>query len=139
MNIISPVQGFHEIEHTSDIALEVWGGSLESLFLETAKGLHTLMGIKTQRRSKAFFHKEINGMDKESLLISFLDDLLFHVEQENCWCHVEHLSLSKMSIAYTGNMLQIQKIQKQVKAATFHGLEIVYKRNCWKTHIVFDV
>lgn len=112
---------------------------MESLFLEGAKGLHTLMGIKTRRGSKAVHHKEIHGMDKESLLVSFLEDLLFLVEHENYWCDVEQLSVSNLSISYSGNILQILSLKKQIKAVTFHDLKIVFTRKCWETCIVFDV
>ncbi len=137
--MISPIQGFREVEHTSDIALEVWAASMESLFLEGAIGLYTLMGMKTRRGSIAIHHKEIHGMDKESLLVSFLEDLLFLVEHENYWCDVKQLSVSNLSIFYSGNILQIQSLKKPIKAVTFHDLKIMFIKNCWKTCIVFDV
>jgi SHS2 domain-containing protein len=139
MNTIPPIQGFKEIEHTSDIALEVWAASLENLFIEASKGLQNLMGIKTQGRSTTLYKKEINGMDMESVLVSFLDDLLFLVEQKNCWCNIEQVSLINLSITYSGKIIRIRSLEKQLKAVTFNDLQIVSKDNYWKTRIVFDV
>ncbi len=139
MNTTSSIEGFQEVAHTSDLALEVWAMSQEALFLQAAEGLRSLLGIRIDHKSVANYQNDITGFDQESLLVSFLSDLLFLVDHDNCWIKVDQLTLSNLNLDYSGKQFSIHSLKKQLKAVTFHKLRIINKDNHWKTRIVFDV
>ena len=81
-------------------------------------------------------------MDKESVLVSFLEDLLFLVEHENSWCKVEqHFSFRICQMLHIPEIIfKILSLKNQIKAITFHDLEIVLQEKPMEDlQIVFDV
>jgi SHS2 domain-containing protein len=131
--------GFKELSHTADWAMRVWAGSLTELFVEAARGMNALSGIKPApgpRVSRAF---EAEAPDEESLLVEFLSELVWAAEQEN-------LVFDNFQAALTGSNLKvimsgtpIFSINKSIKAVTYHNLKITKTELGFQVEIVFDV
>ena len=73
----SSEQGHREVEHTADWGLEVWAPDLAALMEEAARGMFELMGIEVSEESRCHRQLEIGADDREQLLVSFLEELLF--------------------------------------------------------------
>jgi SHS2 domain-containing protein len=132
--------GFEEVEHTADWAYRVWGESLPELFSQAAWGLYELAG--TQLASSPRIEREIHlrGVDSESLLIAWLNELLNLHESENLVCDgIEIIQLDRQNLHAKITGAPTQEWIKDIKAATYHNLAIRPTETGFEVTIVLDV
>ena len=138
------LSGYKEIQHTADWALEVWAPDLPTLFEQAARGMYALQNMQTLGQGYVEKQIEIVAVDGESLLVKFLSELLYLNEESD-------LSFDSYEIQISGNdeegmhltavlsCLPIAGQSKEIKAVTYHDLEIVQTGRGVETQIVFDV
>lgn len=131
--------GFEEISHTADWSLRAWGDDLPELFIEAARGMNMLAGVQLSDVPRQRRTVEIKADDHESLLVSFLSELVYLAEQEN-------LGFDRFDLAIQNNILHasmhgapLGKINKTIKAVTYHNLHIQQTTRGLEVVIVFDV
>ena len=146
---------FHELEHTADRALWVWGERLRDLFSGAAWGMYSLMGDLRGLQATHWKTVELQAQDLESLLVQWLNELLYYTEMEELlFLEFQVESVSAGSEAQVGREPEPHEVAQliaragavqapltgaQIKAATFHNLELVKDRDGWSTEITFDV
>ena len=135
----SPERGHREVEHTADWGLEVWAPDLPGLMEEAARGMFGLMGVVVSEDSRCHRQLEIEGDDREQLLVSFLEELLFIADAEKLAFDGFLLSLvgTNLLARLEGGLIVARS--KEIKAVTYHYLEISESRRGLETRIVFDV
>jgi SHS2 domain-containing protein len=131
--------GFEEVQHTADWALKVWADDFTGLAVQAARGMNSLMGIQLASEPRITREIEIEAHDRESLLVSFLSELLFQVEMDGLAFDRYDLNLSEMCLLGHLEGAKIVGMDKQIKAVTFHYLEIRSTETGLETIIVFDV
>ncbi|MGC8856168.1 MAG: archease [Anaerolineae bacterium] len=133
--------GFREVPHTADWALQVWGADLPELFAEAARGMITLAGARLAEGPRVKRTVKIEAPDVESLLVAFLSEVLFFMEQE-------HLGFDSFQIVIEreGQTVQAEmagapllSLTKAIKAVTFHNLNVRRTKRGYEVEIVFDV
>ncbi len=131
--------GFVEVAHTADWSIKVWAEDLGCLFAEAARGMYSLMEIQLDRKSRRAETMHIESIDLESLLVSFLNELLYKMESHQ-------LAFDQLSVEVSGLELEAQLEgspvtfqKKEIKAVTFHNLAIVQSERKFEVTIVFDV
>jgi SHS2 domain-containing protein len=131
--------GYREIEHTADWELHVWAPNLPALLTTTAQGMYALSHTKLAAGPRVLREFEIPFVDSESLLVDFLSELLFFGEDEG-------VAFDGFQIDFSGDNLKVQaygaSIQdqaKEIKAVTYHGLQIQETERGLEVNIVFDV
>ena len=62
-NQANPDGGWRLLDHTADIRLEVWGTSLEKLFIYAAKSLSTLLTSPTEPNSEEQIQVALEGVN----------------------------------------------------------------------------
>lgn len=133
------------IEHTADVGLEVFGESKETLFINAARGMFSLLLSQPIAHVRMIGKRVMfNGTDDELLLVSWLQELLYI-------CMVKHLlpmeyesfSIKKnVGTAYVRAVsLESSKIKYkcEIKAVTYHQLQIQSAKGIFQTKIFFDV
>ena len=131
--------GFEEVAHTADWSVRVWGKDLNEPLSEAARAMNTLAGIQT---SESPFLKRIfvfESGDEDSLLIAFLTELIYFQEQENLAFSIFDIKNRDQQVTVTMRGSKIRKIEKVVKAVTWHNLKIRHTLRGYETEIVFDV
>lgn len=130
---------FEELPHTADWSLHVWAHSLPALFAEAARGMNALSGVKQAPAPKTQRTFESAAPDPESLLVSFLSELVYAAEQEN-------LAFDEFDIEVAGSRLKVEmsgapivSMDKAIKAVTYHNLQIRQTARGVEVEIVFDV
>src|SRR5512146_725176 len=73
---------FEEIQHTADWSLHVWATDLPGLFAEAARGMNALAGARLAAGPELARQIHLAAPDAESLLVTFLSELLFIGEAE---------------------------------------------------------
>ncbi len=131
--------GFDEVAHTADWALKVWSGDLDCLFVEAAHGMYTLMEIRLESGPRVTQSFELECLDLESLLVSFLSELLYKIEEKRQAFDVCSVTIEgfHMKAQLEGAPISYQK--KEIKAVTFHNLNIIHREGKYEVTIVFDV
>lgn len=137
---MKPVFGFREHAHTADWELEVWAPDLPSLLEQAARGMYALSGMQLEAGFPQTRTITLQAVDAESLLVRFLAELLW-LEQE------QGLGFDAFSIV-VDNLFNLQaelsgstiaQLDKEIKAVTYHNLEVLNTSQGLRVNIVFDV
>jgi riboflavin kinase/FMN adenylyltransferase len=131
---------YQEVEHTADRALRVWGNELSDLFAGAARGMYSLMADVDGLVATTWRKVQVEGRDREELLVDWLNELLFLTEEEGLLfvdCRIEALTDTTLE-AQAGGVPGLPT-KAIIKAATFHDLALVRDRGEWSTVITFDV
>ena len=133
-------KGFEEVPHTADVALRVWGHDLPDLFTNAALGLAWLMADPETVDPTVEVPLELTAGDAETLLVSWLGELLYLSERDGVVFTV--FDLEEVGPTHLRGVARggpAKEIQLYIKAATFNDLEILPGGRGLETTIVFDV
>jgi len=131
---------FEEIEHTADWAIRVRGKTIQSLFENAALGMMRLMQTSSHPGETKLKHIELNAIDKETLLVVWLEELLFNIETNDVNytdIKVHHVKNGQLSADVRETPLA--EMKKEIKAVTFYDLIIETTDEGFITTLVFDV
>lgn len=131
---------FEEIEHTADWALRVRGQNLTDLFRNAALGMLSLLDIESVPGNSESRFFELKAEDTETLLVSWLEELLYPLEVEHAAVVDFQVEvLEKAQLKATIELKKIASMKKEIKAVTFNELDIRTVDSGYETIIVFDV
>lgn len=131
--------GFQEVEHAADWALMVWAPRMSSLLEQAARGMLTLAGVKAADGPLSEREIVITFLDREQLLVKFLSEVLFFIEQENLAFTEYHISLDQDRLKARLRGYPVRSLEKAIKAVTYHNLEVRQTERGYEAYIVFDV
>lgn len=131
--------GFQEIAHTADWELHVWAPEMTMLLEQAARGMYTLMTARLQPNPRQARCLTIDFLDNESLLVSFLAELLLLSELENLGFDTFDLKIKSTQLIADLSGAPIESIAKEIKAVTYHNLAIRSTDSGLEANIVFDV
>jgi len=138
---------FKQIEHTADIGVEIDGASLRELFINAANGMSGLMF--TRHRDVSCFGRfkyavSIKAGSREELLVRWLEEILYlfdcggKVACDFEISEIDDMGLKGAIIACAFDPL-IHTPRHQIKAVTYHNLEIKEDGGRFSTVIIFDI
>jgi SHS2 domain-containing protein len=131
---------YEEIEHTADLAIKAYGRDIKELFANAAWGMGQLMANLEEVEPQAQRQIHLTATDYEALLVDWLNELLYLHEMEGeFYIAYEIESLSPTELRATVQGGKVSKVKAEIKAATFHDLEIRGTGRGFETTIVFDV
>ena len=134
--------GYRYIEHTADIGLEARGETLARAFGEAAKGMFALMTDLRRVRAREKRHIELREEGYETLLFSWLNSLLYHLDTEGMLFKRFDITLldgrDLVADCY-GEPFDRERhqIRTAVKAATYHMLEV--DEPAARVKVIFDI
>ncbi len=131
--------GFREIEHTADWELEVWAPDILELLKQAALGMFLLSGAKLSDGPRVMREFEVTAVDPEGLLVSFLSELLYYGEREGLGFDRFELSLEGEKLWAQAEGAPFVSLDKEIKAVTYHNLEVRHEPGGLLVRIVFDV
>lgn len=135
------------IDHTADIACEVIGDTLEELFTASVEAWRSSVVGETKYCKKEIKKFKLKASSKEQLLVDFISELNFNlfvrnwllnlilileIKQKN---HSWFLSTEVEGMPVTQDV----EIKQEIKAITFHQMNIEKTENQYRTFIVFDI
>jgi SHS2 domain-containing protein len=134
-----PLSGHREVEHTADWELEVWAPDMAGLLEVAARAMYELMGVEVSDGSRRSRRLEIGADDREQLLVSFLEELLFLADSEELAFDGFRLSVgdTRLHARLEGGVMASRS--KEIKAVTYHRLEVQETERGLETSIIFDV
>ena len=133
--------GFEEVEHTADEALRISGTNLAELFLSAAAGLTHLMVTDVSEISTDIEKSiELDAIDAESLLVEWLSELAYWAESEMLVFRrfrIQKATATHLQATIFGG--KTSRLEKHIKAVTYHNLKIRKTSGGLEATIVFDV
>ena len=127
-----------EVPHTADAAIEVYGRSLDEVFVNAANGMLLIMEINIQEEDNRCENLSLTENDHESLLVAFLSEILFIVERKRCPSNIQ-IKISGSQLDSTFHSFPIISSGREIKAVTFNQLKIMCVNGQFQTRIVFDI
>ena len=134
---------FDIIDHTADIGIVAYGAELEEAFANAAYAMFTLIA-DLEGIEEVVCHKiEVQAADRESLVVSWLNELLCLFEIEGViFSRFKIKELGETSLKAEGYGEPLDKtrhrLRSGVKAATYHMLRVA-KDNGYSIRVIFDV
>ncbi len=135
------------IDHTADIACEVSGDTLEELFTASVEAWRSSVVEETKYRERESKKFKLKASSKEQLLVDFISEINYYLFTRN-WLFNLVLELEIKQIndnwilsTEIGGMPVSQdvEIKQEIKAVTFHQMNIEKRGNQYYTLIVFDI
>lgn len=136
--------GFEPFEVTADVGITASAGSLHELFANAARGMIALMVEPGTARPAKAVSIEARGGDLPSLLVAWLNELLYRCDVEG-WAPADVRVLEVGGGRVLGELLgesadpARHRFKGVVKAATYHLLECRRDGDRWRARVVFDV
>ena len=139
---------FNFIDHTADIAVEVTGDTINDLFIASAFAWQESVFEKNGVNLSDEREINIEELSYEELLVSFLDELNFLLLTKK-WImgKVDKIQIQKnddkinLKAIVTGENFDDKRhqLKVEIKAVTFHQIEIREVNNKYFTRIIFDI
>jgi SHS2 domain-containing protein len=131
---------FKQIDHPSDVGIIAYGKEPKELFENAAFGLFSLLANLEAVSPKQLISLKIKGEDLESLLINWLNELIFLEDSKKMLFRkfkVKALSATALEAEVSGEKIDParHRIARSVKAATYNQLRI----GGGQAKIIFDV
>ena len=135
---------FEVIEHTADIGIAVYGANLKQIFSNAALGLLSLITEIDDIGDGLQRDLDLSAYDEDNLLVEWLNELIYIFD-------VEHIVFKRFEIdTLTANHLKVRcfgekidfsrhSLKHEVKAATYHMLNISRDSSGYKAQVIFDI
>ncbi len=128
-----------ELSHTADWALRVWADDRLSLLQEALAGMYALLGVQEAAMAAGTPQQlTLTAPDDESLLVAFLNEALYWLEEGVIW-HQARLQRQGDALLVTFFPVPVARVEKEIKAVTYHNLHIRQRPQGVETTLVFDV
>jgi len=120
---------FEIIEHTADIGLKIYAKNLKGIFVNAATGLLSLVTDIRKVSAKKSIKINLKEENREELLVSWLNELIFQFSAHNFLAKqfkIKKIMDNLISADVRGEKIDLakHKILTEIKAATYHDLEI---------------
>lgn len=135
---------FDIVEHTADVGIVGYGADLKEAFANVAYGMFSLMADLEQVKEEISWHVEVEAGDREGLVVSWLNELLYLFDVQRIICKrfdLLELTDKKLKAVVYGEKADISRhgLRGGVKAATYHMLRIVEDKDGCSIRVIFDV
>lgn len=134
---------FQVIEHTADVGIMAYGKDLGQTFVNAARGLYSIMLEDQEIGEEVHRRIEVEGHDREALLVQWLNELIYTFDVENLVFksfHILEMTDTGLKIDCFGQKLdpEVHEVRLGVKAATYHMLK-VEEGNGFRVQVLFDI
>jgi SHS2 domain-containing protein len=136
--------GFEILEHTADLKLRAWGGSLEGLFRSAAEGFYYVIGDLVLTGESQAVSIELEAPDATDLFHDWLAELLFRFD-------ARRVQLAAMQFDRIDDHRLVVRAQQrridparsrfnaEVKAVTYHGLAVEERQGRYEATVILDL
>jgi SHS2 domain-containing protein len=138
------IQGsFQFIDHTADAGILVIAPTLEGLFETSALALAELITSVDSVSCRTVRQFQFEEDEVEVLLVSWLQELLYLLETEG-------LIFGRFQVNLRDSLLEasawgepfdpdVHTVKTEIKAVTYHQLEVVRTDRGWQAQVIFDI
>lgn len=138
------MQRFRFLNHTGDLGIEIYGQSLADLFENAGQALFHVITDPSKVQEKVDREIALSYRDLETLMVDWLGELLYVHDVENLLLRrfqVQGIGDGRFEARAWGEVFQDGRhvIRTEVKAVTFHQLEVKQECNGWRARVILDL
>ncbi|MBD3427141.1 MAG: archease [Candidatus Omnitrophica bacterium] len=135
---------YEQISHTADLAAKVYGKDLAELFENAAFAMMDMSAELEGLRKEEKRQIELDSAGKEDLLIDWLNEVLYTSVSEKILFlefRVNSIEDDKLAAEIIGQSVgdDTDRINIEIKAATYHEIKIEENASGYEVTVVFDV
>ena len=131
-------------DHTADLGIKIRGSDLKNLFEEAGRALMELMvrGEPSEKTSSKTI--SVSSGDLADLMVRWLGEILYLLEGESLVVtsiHIDSVSSFRLEATLETVPLDpnIHEILREIKAVTYHQIEVAEKGDHWQARVIFDL
>lgn len=132
------------LDHTADLGIRVWGSDLISLFVNAGTALMQIL-LNGKSFQKTLPKKiTLSGIDLADLMVKWLGEILYLLEGEKLV--VTSIRIFDVKASRLEAILEtvpfdpeFHEILHEIKAVTYHQIEVVQKKPRWEAQVIFDL
>jgi len=136
-------RGFEFIDHTADAGIRVEAPTLEDLFETAGLAFTELVTSADSVDCRAERRFKLEEDDMETLLVSWLQELLYLLDTEDLVFARFQVRIHDFSLEATawGDVFDpnIHTMKTEIKAVTYHQLEVTKNDQGWQAQVIFDI
>lgn len=142
--IEATMKRFEILDHTADIGVIVHGENLKALFENAGEAFFHLITDLKKVRFQVEKKIVIRGESLERLMVDWLSELLYLHDVENLLFkefEVESVGENGLKAIARGEPFRegAHEIKTEVKAVTYHQIEVRQEKGRWRAQIIFDL
>lgn len=135
---------FSLLEHTADTGIIARGHSQKEAYEQAALGLVSIITDIDRVQDVLSREIQIGSTDKESLLVDFLNELIYLFETQhllfNRFDIIEIDNIHLKTVAYGEKFDKGRhRVHHNVKAATYHDVMVQQSDSMWELRIILDI
>ncbi len=134
--------GYRQVEHTADLALELWAPSEEELLRIGARAIVAELTEQATVASTSSRTLTLETLDAGDRLVQWLNEVIVLALTEGFLCAETELTLSAAGLSATvhGEADAADRICQELKSATYHLLRIGRDEDgVWRAQVIIDV
>ena len=138
------MSGFEIIDHTADVGIQAHGNTLAQAFAQAATGMFSIMTELESIQERESREVEVDAPDTEALLVAWMNELIYLSDVEGLlFRRFQVLDMEKTRIRARCHGERFDQARHQmlteVKAATYHMLEVKKKDDGWHARVILDI
>ena len=131
-------------DHTADLGIQVFGKTLEELFVNGAYALFDLIADLKAVRQEEVRNIAADGLDLNDLWVNYLRECLYLFHGEALLvsdCHIAAITHKHVTATLRGEFFDPARheIRQELKAVTYHQATIQETPQGWRGKVIFDV
>ena len=127
------------IDHTGDIGIEVRAGSREALFAEAAAAMFEILAGKPPDARGTPESLPLPDGDPAEALRDFLAELLYRFSMERKMYVAFAEGSGTVEAAWEPYDAARHPLATELKAVTWHQLQVTRENDAWSARVIFDV
>lgn len=135
---------FSFLNHTADLGIVVRGSDLKDLFEVAALSMmHVMVQAKPSEETERV-ELSVTGDDLADLMVRWLGEILYLLEGEKVLvisAKIDFISPSQVDATLVTVPFDSKRheILCEIKAVTYHQIEVIEKSKHWEARIIFDL
>jgi SHS2 domain-containing protein len=135
---------FRFLNHTGDLGIEIFGLSLTDLFENAGQALFYVITDPSKVHEKIRKEVTLSYSDLETLMVDWLGELLYLHDVEGLLFsrfEVSDIQDGHFEARAWGEAFEAGRhgIRTEVKAVTFHQLEVKQQGDRWRARVILDL
>lgn len=128
------------LEHTADLKIRAFGRLLEELFNNILAAMVEATKPIIINQTASVEEIKIKAENLENLLIDFLSEVIYQTDLNDVvYTKAEFKKITEKGLEGKIFGQKIKTFETEIKAITWHELEIKKINNLWQATVVFDV
>ena len=137
------LEPFEILEHTADVGIIARGRTRQELFTNAARGMFSIIANIPNIHGAIQLPIRIEAEGTEELLVSWLRELLYVFSTRYLVCtDFDFNGLSDTELDCQAGSHPLGKpdsMLTEIKAVTYHNLDVKHENDLWTARVIFDI